>query len=65
MEKQQEGPNRKEFEMSEWQQEGTESEAPGGSGPDRTEEGTNRPAEQDWEQNEPSPHQGEEGQEPA
>ena len=30
--------------------------------PERTEEGMSRPVEQDWEENEPSPHQGEEGQ---
>jgi hypothetical protein len=31
--------------------------------PERTEEGMSRPVEQDWEENEPSPHQGEQGQE--
>ena len=30
--------------------------------PERTESGASRPAESDWDENEPSPHQGEEGQ---
>jgi hypothetical protein len=31
--------------------------------PERPEEGTSRPAEPEWDENEPSPHQGEEDQE--
>jgi hypothetical protein len=30
--------------------------------PDRTEEGMSRPAEQDWDESEPTPHEGEAGQ---
>lgn len=40
-----------------------EIEEPGIDEPERTEEGTSRPAEPEWDENEPSPHQGEEDQE--
>jgi hypothetical protein len=38
-----------------------ETESPGIDQPDKVEEGGGRPAD-DWDENEPSPHQGEEGQ---
>ena len=42
-----------------------ETDVPRVDEPDRTEEGTDRPTDADWEENEPSPHEGEEEQEIA
>jgi len=42
-----------------------ESESWDAEEPDRPEEGTSRPADEEWDENEPSPHEGEEEQEIA